>query len=428
MAADRLVVVGGCLAGLRAAEAARKAGYEGEIVLVGAERHLPYDRPPLSKDFLAPGDGPPDATTYREEAKLREELHIDLRLSTTATALDTQAKTVALVGEHGGSLEYTVLVIATGASARTPPGAETLDGVHTLRTVDDALAIRAALERGARTVVVGAGFIGSEMASAARARDLPVTVVEMAETPLARAVGRKIGEVFARLHRKNGTDLRLGVGVESIDGDGDGAVHGVTLTDGTRIPAEMVVVGTGAAPATEWLRGSGIPQHAGDGGVLTNANLDTGVPGVYAAGDVVHWHNPVFEESMRLEHWTSAAEQGARAAKNAIAPEDAAPYETVPYFWSDLYGHRIQLVGVADADEIQVVEGHVADDKFVACYRKGDRVVGTLTIDRPAAIMKYRRLIGNRASWSELLDFAASRVAEQQKRKGEEQQKEKASP
>jgi NADPH-dependent 2,4-dienoyl-CoA reductase/sulfur reductase-like enzyme len=424
MASQRLVIVGACLAGLRAAEAARKVGFAGEVTLVGAERHLPYDRPPLSKEFLQPSAGHPDATTYREETKLRDELGIDLRLSTTATGLDTAAKTVTLSGEHGGALGYTTLVIATGAAPRTLPGADGLPGVHTLRTVDDSLAIRGALERGARTVVVGAGFIGSEMASAARLRNLPVTVVEMAETPLTGAVGPRLGEVLCALHRKNGTDLRLGVGVQSIDGR-DG-VEGVTLSDGTRIPAEMVVLGTGAAPATGWLRDSAVPLDERDGGVLADANLYTGVPGVYAAGDVVHWHNPVFDEMMRLEHWTSAAEQGARAAKNAVAPEAAVPYETVPYFWSDLYGHRIQLVGVPDADELRVVEGQVDDDTFVACYRKGDRVVGTVTIDQPAAIMKYRRQIANGASWQELLDFAAARVTARQEKKGTNE-KEKAS-
>jgi NADPH-dependent 2,4-dienoyl-CoA reductase/sulfur reductase-like enzyme len=422
MGTRRLVIVGACLAGLRAAEAARKAGFDGEVALVGAERHLPYDRPPLSKEFLEPGAGPPPATTYREESKLRDELGIDLRLGSTATALDTDAKAVTLAGEHAGSLGYSALVIATGARARTLPGADSLDGVHTLRTVDDSLAIRAALERGVRTVVVGAGFIGSEMASAARARNLPVTVLEMAPTPLVGAVGADIGEVLVDLHRKNGTDLRLGVGVESVEGDG--RVRGVTLTDGTRVPAEMVVVGTGAAPATEWLACSGVALHQRDGGVLTDATLATGVPGVYAAGDVVHWHNPVFEETMRLEHWTSAAEQGARAAKNAVAPEQAAAYETVPYFWSDLYGHRIQLVGVADAEETRVVEGRVEKDEFVACYRKGDRVVAALAMDEKAAIMKYRRQIANRASWSELLEFAAARV---QKQRENERAKEKAS-
>jgi NADPH-dependent 2,4-dienoyl-CoA reductase/sulfur reductase-like enzyme len=424
MAGQRLVVVGACLAGLRAAEAARKAGFAGEVTLVGAEPHLPYDRPPLSKEFLEPSDAQPEATTYREEAKLRDELGIDLRLSTTATALDTAAKTVTLSGQGGAELDYTALVIATGAAPRTLPGADGLAGVHTLRTVEDSLAIRGELERGVATVVVGAGFIGSEMASAARLRDLPVTVVEMAETPLTGAVGPQIGEVLGELHRKNGTELRLGLGVESIDGED--VVAGVTLSDGTRIPAEMVVVGTGAAPATGWLHGSAVPLDERDGGVRTDANLYTGAPGVYAAGDVVHWHNPVFDEMMRLEHWTSAAEQGARAAKNAVAPEAAVPYETVPYFWSDLYGHRIQLVGVPGADELRVVEGRVADDKFVACYRRGDRVVGTLTIDQPAAVMKYRRKIANHASWQELLEFAEERVAARQA-KTDTHRKEKAS-
>jgi NADPH-dependent 2,4-dienoyl-CoA reductase/sulfur reductase-like enzyme len=307
-----------------------------------------------------------------------------------------------------GDVAYSALVIATGAAARTLPGDTGLPGLHTLRTVDDALAVRTALDSGARTVVVGAGFIGSEVASAARKRGLPVTVVEMARTPLTRSVGQELGGVFAELHRKHGTDLRLGVGVEAVTGDG--TVERVVLTDGTELGADLVVVGAGASPSTGWLESSGLALHERDRGLLCDETLNAGMPGVYGAGDVAHWANPLFG-SMRLEHWTSAAEQGAAAARNALDPGNAKPYSTVPYFWSDWYGKRIQFVGVPGADEIRVVAGNVDDERFLALYRRGDRLVGALSIEQPKLIMKYRRLIATRTSWTGALEFAGAKPA-----------------
>jgi NADPH-dependent 2,4-dienoyl-CoA reductase/sulfur reductase-like enzyme len=302
-------------------------------------------------------------------------------------------------------------VIATGARARMLPGTEHLAGVHALRTLDDAVAVRKALDEGARTVVVGAGFIGSEVASGARKRGLEATIIEAQATPLVRAIGEEMGTALSELHAAHGTDLRCGVGVEALEGTD--RVTGVRLVDGTVVPADLVVVGIGAIPETEWLEGSGVKL---DNGVLADETLATALPGVYAAGDIVRWQNPLFDDLstgglMRIEHWTSAAEQGALAARNALDPVAAKPYETVPYFWSDWYESRIQFVGVPAADEIAVVSGSVAEKKFVALYRTGDRLTGALTLDRRADVMKYRVQIGRRGSWADALAFAEKRNA-----------------
>jgi NADPH-dependent 2,4-dienoyl-CoA reductase/sulfur reductase-like enzyme len=396
---ERLVVVGASLAGLRAVEAARRAGFTGTVTLVGAEEHLPYDRPPLSKGFLDAG-GPDRAEPFRPEDDLRE-LGVELVLGAPAEALDTGTREV-VVGAR--TLAYDALVVATGASPRPFPGVDGVAGVHSLRTTEDAVAIRDALDAGARTVVVGAGFIGSEVASAARRRDLPVTVVEAEPLPLTRSVGREVGMVCADLHRAAGTELRLGVGVSRVESVG-GTVTGVRLDTGEVLPADLVVLGIGVAPATAWLEGSGLSLHERDRGVVCDATLATGVPGVYSAGDVAHVPNPLFDgQLMRLEHWTNAAEQGAAAARHALDPASARPLSTVPYFWSDWYSHRIQFVGTPVADEVEVVVP--AEDGFVALYRRRDRVVGALTVDRPRDIMKLRRRVADRGSWTEAVAFA----------------------
>ncbi|MER7367980.1 NAD(P)/FAD-dependent oxidoreductase [Nonomuraea wenchangensis] len=397
MSGRRLVVVGASLAGLRAVEAARKSGFDGSVVLIGAEPHLPYDRPPLSKAFLD-GAGLP---AFRTEEVLRDELGVRLVLGAPATALDTAARVVT-AGER--EFGYDALVIATGAAARTLPGTGGLTGVHTLRTRDDALAVRSALDDGARTVVVGAGFIGSEVASAARKRGLDVTIVEALPTPLVRAVGETMGRACGALHARNGTDLRCGTGVAAVEGDG--RVERVRLTDGTVLPADLVVAGIGAVPATGWLAGAGLSL---DDGVVCDETLFTGAPGVYAAGDVARWHNPAFGRHMRLEHWTSAAEQGATAARNALDPANAKPYSTVPYFWSDWYDSRIQFVGVPATEEVRVVDGDPGGDRFVALYREDDRLAGALTLNGQTQIMKYRALIMRGASWADGLEFADRR-------------------
>lgn len=397
-----LVVVGASLAGLRAVESARRTGYRGRIVLIGAEEHPPYDRPPLSKALLAPG-APARVEPLRTAAELRADLGVELLLGAPATGVDTAARVVR-AGER--EIGYDALVIATGAVPRRLPGSDGLAGVHALRTADDALAIRAALDRGARTVVVGAGFIGAEVASAARARGLAVTIVEAAELPLTRSVGPRAGSVCADLHRAAGTGLRLGSAVEGLESDG-GAVTGVRLGTGEVLPADLVVAGIGVVPAADWLAGSGVPRHERDGGVVCDATLATGVQGVYAAGDVAHVANPLFGgELMRLEHWTGAAEQGAAAARHALDPAAARPLSPVPYFWSDWYGHRIQFVGTPHGDDVRVVVP--AEAGFTALYRRGGRITGALTVDRPREIMKYRRLIASAAPWEDALAFAAT--------------------
>jgi NADPH-dependent 2,4-dienoyl-CoA reductase/sulfur reductase-like enzyme len=322
-------------------------------------------------------------------------------LGRPATALDTTAREV-VVGNR--RLPYDAMVIATGARARTLPGTEHLAGVHTLRTLDDATAVRQALERGARTVVIGAGFIGSEVASSARKRGLDVTVIDAMPTPLARAVGEAMGGLCASLHRRAGTNLRCGTGVKAIEGAG--RVEQVVLTDGTILPADLAVVGVGAEPSGDWLADSGLRL---EDGVVCDEYLHTGADGIYAAGDVARWHNPLFGRTMRLEHWTSAAEQGAVAARNAVNPGSAKTYETVPYFWSDWYDSRIQFVGVPDADEVRMVDGDLdRDGRCVALYRQGDRLVGALTINGQSVIMKYRRQVGHGTSWRDALEFAAN--------------------
>jgi NADPH-dependent 2,4-dienoyl-CoA reductase/sulfur reductase-like enzyme len=385
-------------------EAARRRGFTGVVTLVGAEEHLPYDRPPLSKAILAAG-GPTEVPPLRSADHLRDELGVELMLGAPATALRPEDR-VVVVGDR--ELRYDGLVVATGASPRTLRGTSGVAGVHTLRTVEDARRVRTALDAGARTVVVGAGFIGSEVASAARARGLPVTVVEALDVPLSRSVGAEAGLVCAELHQRHGTDLRLGSGVAEVLTK-QGAVVGVRLDDGSRLPADLVVVGIGAAPSTAWLQGSGLTLHERDGGVVCDARLSTGLPGVYAAGDLAHWANRLFDDDvMRLEHWTNAAEHGAAAAAHALDPGTARPVVSVPYFWSDWYGHRIQFVGTPRADEVLRVDREPGQPLLL--YRRGERLVGTLSIDRPTEIMKYRRMVAGRAHWGEALAFSRTGV------------------
>ncbi|HEY4007744.1 MAG TPA: FAD-dependent oxidoreductase [Pseudonocardia sp.] len=405
---ERMVIVGASLAGLRAAQAARKAGHEGPLTLVGGEVHLPYDRPPLSKAYLEAGEQAPETPTFRTEDELRDELDMELMLGTWATGLDGERKIVTVCDSEGETreLEYGSLIIATGAAARTLPDADKLSGVHTLRTLDDAKSIRDALDAGARTVVVGAGFIGSEVASGARKRGLDVTVLEALPVPLVRSVGEAMGHACAKLHEAHGTDLRTGVKVTGLQGE-DGKVTGVSLDDGSTVPADLVVVGTGVAPNTEWLAESGIQLHERDKGIVCDETLCVGLDGVYAAGDVVHFPHPLFDGTLlRLEHWTNAAEQGTLAAKNALNPAEAKPAKSVPYFWSDWYDSRIQFVGIPSADEIRVVSEELGEENFLGLYRTGDRITGCITIDRPTQIMKYRRMIAQSKSWTDALEFA----------------------
>ena len=273
-----------------------------------------------------------------------------------------------------------------------------------LRTLDDALAIRAALDAAARVVVIGAGFIGSEVAATCRMRGLDVTLLEALPVPLARALGDEMGAACAELHRDNGVDLRVGVAPAGFDGDEQ--VERVRLSDGSAIDADVVVVGVGVAPETAWLEGSGLAL--GDG-VLCDASCFASAPGVVAAGDVARWHNPLFGVDMRVEHWTNAAEQGMAAARTLLAgPARAEPYAPVPYFWSDQYETKIQCVGHLQAgDEVRVVDGSIEDRRFVAVYGRAGRLVGALGFSRPKLVLAYRRLIAEGASFDAAVAYAA---------------------
>ncbi|UZF57932.1 FAD-dependent oxidoreductase [Gordonia polyisoprenivorans] len=395
---SRVVVVGASLAGLRAVEAARGDGFSGEIVLIGDELHLPYDRPPLSKEFILGADQR-ETPFFPGASALAEQLDVRLMLGEPARALDISSRSVA-VGDV--DVAYDALLVATGSAARRLPGTEGLRGVETLRTLDDALRVGAALRSGCRTVIVGGGFIGSEVASAATAHGASATIVEAAEIPLVRAVGATAGRWLGDLHHRHGTELLCGTGVKAVRGDG--RVEVVELADGRTLDADLVVVGIGADPNTGWLEGSGLTV---DNGVVCDATMSA-APGVWAAGDVARWWTDDFHRHIRIEHWTNAAEQGARAMRNMLDPENAAPYRHIPYFWSDWYGSRIQLVGLP-IGEPTIVTGAADADAFVALYRDGERLVGALALNRRGDIMKYRALVARAASWDEGLALAEAR-------------------
>ena len=395
MKPESVVVVGASLAGLRAVEALRKCNYEGRVSLVGAEAELPYDRPPLSKEVMT-GERTPEDVIFRELDHFVD-LGVDLHLGSAATGLDVADQTIFVDDDR---FHFDGLIIATGTTPRALKGADGLDGIFTLRTMRDAVAIRTAMRPGSKIVVVGAGFIGSEVASSARADGLDVVIVEALDVPLAGAVGEEMGRACSLLHGDNGTQLRCGVGVEGFEGTKE--VEAVRLTDGSIIETDVVVVGIGVKPETGWLEGSGLEIRDG---VVCDQFLSAG-PGIYAAGDVARWWNPLFDEEMRIEHWTNAAEQGGLAARNLVANSKGNPSQSVPYFWSDQYGSRIQFVGRSTADEIRVVHGSIEERKFVALYRRGNRLIGALGLNWPKLLMQYYVQIGKRVSWDEAIGFA----------------------
>jgi len=381
---ERIAIVGASLAGLRAAESLRRLGYDGALVLVGAEKHLPYDRPPLSKEIL---QGRWDVDRIGLRRQPYEDLALDLRLGVRATGLDLAAR--ALVLGDGARERFDALVLATGSSARKLRGQPELPGLHLLRTLDDALAIRAALDARPRVLVVGAGFIGADVAASCRARGLPVTLVEPLPAPLVRGLGQAMGELCAEIHRDHGVDVRCGVGVSGFQGHQ--RVERVTLSDHSSVEADLVVVGIGAAPETGWLEGSGLRL---DDGVVCDAWCSA-APGVFAAGDVARWHNPLFGEDMRVEHWSNAVEQGSYVAERLAGTDlGAEPFAPVPFFWSDQYDVKIQFAGrMSPDDELRVVAGSLAERKFTALYGRAGRLTGVLALNRPRDLARYRRLI-----------------------------------
>ncbi|MFI5805165.1 NAD(P)/FAD-dependent oxidoreductase [Streptomyces sp. NPDC051561] len=375
-----VAVVGASLAGLSAARALRRRGYDGRLIVIGDEPHRPYDRPPLSKEFLT--GSVPEADLALEAGD--EDLGVEWLLGTRATALDGPDRVVRLTG--GRKVHADGIVLATGATARELPGSEGLAGVHTLRTLEDARALRAQLALGGRLVVIGAGFIGAEVASTARSLGLDVTVVEAARTPLEAALGARWGAVVAGLHADHGVRLWCGVGVKGLSGER--RVEAVLLEDGRGVPADTVVVGVGARPCVEWLSGSGLVL---DNGVECGADGRTGLPGVVAAGDCASWYDPYVRAHRRIEHWTGARERP-DAAVAALLGAGGAGAPGPPYFWSDQYGVRIQFAGhAAGADSVTVEEGTPDERSFLAVYRRAGHPVAVLAMDRPRPFTRLRK-------------------------------------
>ena len=372
-----VLVVGASAAGLTTVEALRRKGFREPITVLGAEWHPPYDRPPLSKQFLC-GDWDAGRTQLRPEAMLSA-LEAEFVLGDSAVALDVGRKVVRTAA--GRALSADAVVIATGLTPRRLPGPE-LDGVHVVRTLDDAAALRADLVDGARVVVVGDGVLGAEIAATARKLGLTVTMAGPQAVPLQSQLGPVVGGLLAELHASEGVELRLGAAVTGLT-DVDGRVSGVRLADGEVLPADVVVVALGAAPATEWLEGSGLAL--GNGVVCDE--FCRAADGIYAAGDVALWQYG--DSLIRLENRTNATEQAICVAANILG--EAQPYRPIPYFWTDQFAVKLQLHGRPSVDaEVTVVEGNITDGRFVAHYRHDDRVTAVLGWNMPKQTRLHR--------------------------------------
>ncbi|UGS38958.1 NAD(P)/FAD-dependent oxidoreductase [Capillimicrobium parvum] len=376
---DGIVVAGGGLAAQRACETLRRAGHDGPIRVVCGEQHAPYDRPPLSKEFLA-GELGPDELRYRPDDWYREQ-EVDLLLGERAARLDAHARRLALDG--GAVLRYDRLLIATGSEPRRLPGVAGRDNVHELRTLADAQGLREAIAAGRRLAVVGAGFIGQEVAAGATRAGARVTIVEAAAAPLAAILGEELGGWFARLHREEGVEVLLSARIARLHG-GRG-VEAIELEDGRRIDCDAVVVGIGTQPATGWLAGSGLDPA----GVLVDGAGRTVAPGVFAAGDASRPFDARLGVHLRTEHWEAAARQGAAAARAMLGlPVAASP---APSFWSDQHGVRIQYVGHAHGADGIEIDGDPGARDFTATFTASGRPVAALLVGRPHALPALRR-------------------------------------
>ncbi|WP_336213693.1 NAD(P)/FAD-dependent oxidoreductase [Nonomuraea sp. LPB2021202275-12-8] len=373
----RIAVAGAGPAGLSAAQELRRLGYDGELVMVGAERHRPYRRPPLSKEYLLPGAG-------GVELPGAADLGASWLLGQPATGLDLPGR--RLLRGRLPPVAYDGLVIATGVRARGLPGSDALPGVVTLRGLDDARRLRAALATRPRVVIAGAGFVGSELAATLRTLGLPVTLVGSGRVPLRRPLGERVGAIVAGLHRAHGVDLRLGRRVRAATGGG--RVERVHLDDGTVLPADLLVPALGAEPEVDWLRGSGLRL---DGGVVVD-RWGLAAPGVAAAGDVARWPSSLLGgRTTRVEHYSNAVGQGAHAARALLGV--GGRFDPVPSFWCHLYGHRLQSVGLTGAGYETRLVAAEPDGRFLAEYRRDDRVVGAVTAGFLRRLPDYRKLI-----------------------------------
>jgi 3-phenylpropionate/trans-cinnamate dioxygenase ferredoxin reductase component len=387
MTADQtFVIAGASLAGAKAAEALREEGFDGRVVLIGAEDERPYERPPLSKEYLRGEVG--REKVYVHEEGFYAEHDIDLRLGRTAVGLDPASRELAL--DDGQRLRYDRLLLATGARPRrlSIPGAD-LDGVLYLRDVEDSDLLRERLDRGGAVVVVGAGWIGAEVAASARQRGLEVTVLDPLAVPLERVLGPEVGGVYRDLHADHGTRLLLGTGVAAFEGGA--AVERVRTSDGRVLDCDFVVVGVGAEPRSELAAGAGLEVQDG---IVVDALLRTGSPEVFAAGDVANAHHPFYGEGIRVEHWGNALEQGPAAARGMLGRTE--PYERLPYFFSDQYDAGMEYTGLARAWDRVVFRGDPASREFIAFYMLEDRVVAGINVNVWDVTDPIQRLIRGR--------------------------------
>ncbi|MFJ8019461.1 NAD(P)/FAD-dependent oxidoreductase [Streptomyces sp. NPDC096311] len=400
----RVAVVGASAAGLAAVEGLRREGFDGRITLIGEERHLPYDRPPLSKQILS-SSWDTDRLWLRPPEALAE-LDVDLRLGTRAVALDTRVGEIALA-DHD-RVAYDSLVVATGVRARRLPNTADIGGVHYLRTLEDALSVRASLARRPHVVVVGGGFVGAEAAAVARELGCEVTIVTEQAVLLANALGTRTATMLTDVHREHGVRVETGALVEGVLDDG-GRVSGVRLADGRVIAADAVLIGIGALPNIEWLAGCGVPLG---NGVECNATLRA-VDDIWAAGDVACWPDRVTGEWLRNEHRTNASEQGLAVALNILAgPDRAMPFTTVPYVWTDQYDLKIQVYGRTHGfDRMQIVDGSPADRSFTALYERDGHVCAAVGVNRVRALRGLRPLVAARADWDEASGSLTARAA-----------------
>ncbi|MDI6858569.1 MAG: FAD-dependent oxidoreductase [Dehalococcoidia bacterium] len=377
------VIVGANLTGGTAAETLRSEGFDGRIVLVGAEPDPPYERPPLSKDYLRRES--PREHVFLQGAQYYREHEIDLRLGERAVSLDPGERRVEL--ESGELVRYDRLLIATGADLRRlyVPGIG-LEGVRYLRTLRDADALGDELQKRPRVLVVGAGFIGSEVAASARVLGCEVTMIEIAPVPLVRALGEEMGSIYAAIHRDHGVDVRTGMGVAEFRGAR--RLEAAVTTTGDVISCDIAVIGVGVASAVGWLEDSGV---ALENGVLTDELGRTNLPDVYAAGDVANWWHPVWRERLRLEHYDNALNQGAAVARNMLGAAEA--YAPVPYFWSDQYELSLQYVGFASRWDSVVFRGDPATRSFSAFYVVNGRLRAALSVNRITDQAPAERLI-----------------------------------
>jgi 3-phenylpropionate/trans-cinnamate dioxygenase ferredoxin reductase component len=365
------VIAGAGLAGAKAAEALRAEGFEGRIVLVGDEAEAPYERPPLSKDYLR-GESPREQARVHEDGFYADHA-IELLTGTTVTDLNAAARDVTL--SPGGRLGYDRLLLATGSEPRrlSVPGAE-LEGVHHLRTFADSDAIAAALKPGARAVIAGGGWIGMEVAASARQKGLDVTIVELEDVPLSRALGREAGLIYARLHREHGVQLHTGVAVARVEGGR--RIERVVLADGRALDADLLVCGLGAIPRTELARRAGL---AVENGVLTDASLQTSDPHVFAAGDIANAEHPFYGRRVRVEHWANALNQPEVAARAMLGKP--ATYDKLPYFFSDQYDAGMEYRGLAIGADAFEIEGDAEAYEFVAYWRREGRTIAAMNVN-----------------------------------------------